>query len=119
MSDQLTPAARLAHRHAHDPSICEGENCCIHNPSDHHMRGFKQNYRLDRGLMERICPHGVGHPDPDHLDFVERVRGKEAARVEAVHGCDGCCKPPADPIHLPKLISERLCSPRASREAGV
>lgn len=41
--------------------------------------------------MERICPHGVGHPDPDHIAFVERVAGKDVASVEAVHGCDGCC----------------------------
>jgi hypothetical protein len=32
--------------------------------------------------MERICEHGIGHPDPDQI-----------MRDEAgwVHGCDGCC----------------------------
>jgi hypothetical protein len=30
--------------------------------------------------MERICDHGVGHPDPD--EFMADVW---------VHGCDGCC----------------------------
>lgn len=29
--------------------------------------------------MERICPHGVGHPDPDDTN------------PDTVHGCDGCC----------------------------
>lgn len=31
--------------------------------------------------MERICPHGVGHPDPDCM----------YAKRDTVHGCDGCC----------------------------
>jgi hypothetical protein len=43
--------------------------------------------------MERICPHGVGHPDPDHLAFVEERYGTDEASVESVHGCDGCCRP--------------------------
>lgn len=66
----------------HDPELCEGEYCCIHNPSDHHMRDWPQNWRQDRRLMERICPHGVGHPDPDEIN------------PDTVHGCDGCCTPP-------------------------
>ena len=43
-------------------------------------------------LMERICPHGIGHPDPDHLSHTERVHGLEAMLIEAIHGCDGCCR---------------------------
>jgi hypothetical protein len=35
--------------------------------------------------MERICPHGVGHPDPD-----------DVFATDTVHGCDGCCTPPSD-----------------------
>jgi hypothetical protein len=33
--------------------------------------------------MERICPHGIGHPDPDDPAFKNPIEG--------VHGCDGCC----------------------------
>lgn len=33
--------------------------------------------------MERICPHGVGHPDPDEIDLEVNAKG--------IHGCDGCC----------------------------
>jgi hypothetical protein len=44
--------------------------------------------------MERVCVHGVGHPDPDHLAFIEREFGELFARVEAVHKCDGCCDNP-------------------------
>lgn len=54
------------------------------------MRAFPTHWRADRGLMERICPHGVGHPDPDDLAWQEEHRPQAAA---GVHGCDGCCAP--------------------------
>jgi hypothetical protein len=66
----------------HRPDQCFGDHCVIHNPSDHNMRDFPTHWRSDLGLMERICPHGVGHPDPDDLKFQEAT---------PVHGCDGCC----------------------------
>lgn len=58
---------------------CKGEYCTMHNRSDHHMRSFPQYWRSDMGFMERTCPHGIGHPDPDEI----------AKRPG--HGCDGCC----------------------------
>lgn len=67
------------------------DSCAIHNPSDHHMRGFPQFWREDRFMMERVCPHGVGHPDPDQIKYWDRVLGRERASIEAYHGCDGCC----------------------------
>lgn len=78
----------------HDPSHCEGEICCIHNPSDHVMKDFKKLFRSRFGmpLIERICPHGVGHPDPDHLSSYKEKYGEKAARYESIHGCDGCCR---------------------------
>lgn len=72
----------------HDPARCEGERCVIHNPTDHHMRAFNLIWRDDRGLFERICPHGIGHPDPDQFEFWKKV-GME---YMGVHGCDGCCR---------------------------
>ena len=67
----------------HDSDICIGEYCTIHNRSNHSMRSFPQNWRPDwGGFMERFCPHGIGHPDPDELSVMEFVNG---------HGCDGCC----------------------------
>lgn len=73
----------------HPESTCEGEFCCFHNPSDHHMRDWPRNVRLDKGaLTERICPHGVGHPDPDSLAWLVRVSGEDHW---GVHGCDGSC----------------------------
>lgn len=67
------------------------ERCAVHNRSDHIMRGFPQLWRSDRALMERLCPHGIGHPDPDHLYFVRMTHGEDTARTEGIHGCDGCC----------------------------
>lgn len=72
----------------HDADQCSGEFCPIHNPSDHSMRDFPTHWRADRGVMERICPHGIGHPDPDDLAHLERTGRKG----EGVHGCDGCCQ---------------------------
>lgn len=69
----------------HDPSQCAGEYCTIHNMSDHHMREWPQRWRNDRLIIERICPHGVGHPDPDEVFFyTDSITG-------SIHGCDGCC----------------------------
>ena len=63
----------------HDRADCSGY-CPIHWPSDHHMRDWPTNWRSDWGaFMERICPHGIGHPDPDDKN------------ADPVHGCDGCC----------------------------
>lgn len=73
----------------HPSSACKGQNCTLHNLSDHHMRSWPQHWRSDRAVMERICEHGVGHPDPDDYHF----QGPKGV-YEAVHGCDGCCVEP-------------------------
>lgn len=67
-------------RGIHPRSRCRGQACVIHNPSDHSMRSFPTLWRSDwGGFMERLCPHGVGHPDPDDPN------------AHPIHGCDGCC----------------------------
>jgi hypothetical protein len=68
----------------HRKDQCLGEVCTIHNRSNHVMRGFPQHWRVDRMIIERICAHGVGHPDPDEY----RVLNGED---DGTHGCDGCC----------------------------
>ena len=75
----------------HDKKDCKGEYCCIHNPSNHIMKNWPTHWRDDRGLMERICKCGVGHPDPDDLAFKAKIFGKKFAETEAIHGCCGCC----------------------------
>lgn len=72
----------------HPASACISEHCVIHNPSDHVMRSFATHWRSDRALMERICSHGIGHPDPDDLAFKISIGMKS----EGIHGCDGCCR---------------------------
>lgn len=74
----------------HGPDECGGEFCCIHNPSDHRMRDWPMTLRLDWGvpLVERRCEHGVGHPDPDSVAWLES-QGHDSF---GVHGCDGCCR---------------------------
>lgn len=76
--------------HVHTADTCVGEHCLIHNPSEHHMRDWHLHWRGDRGIFERICSHGIGHPDPDQADFWQ----KTGQRWQGVHGCDGCCQTP-------------------------
>lgn len=74
----------------HPRETCEGRNCCLHNQSNHIMREWPLHWRNDARLMERLCPHGVGHPDPDDLAYGEMMRpGSSLAR--SIHGCDRCC----------------------------
>lgn len=75
----------------HDPERCVGQPCVVHNPSKHHMSNWPMNWREDRYMMERLCEHGVGHPDPDHMFFIRNKYGHDVAQTEGVHGCDGCC----------------------------
>lgn len=74
---------------------CQHRICDIHNPP----KGLPESdwpthWRSDRGLMERICPHGIGHPTKAHMEFLremDEVRGTENSKWEGIHGCDGCC----------------------------
>lgn len=63
----------------HGEHQCRNDYCTIHRHSSHSMMEFPQRWRQDRHFMERVCPHGIGHPDPD--DII----------IDRVHGCDGCC----------------------------
>jgi hypothetical protein len=52
-----------------------------HAPRDIPLNSAPQVWRDDTRIMERICIHGIGHPDPE----------LEYKGTDAVHGCDGCC----------------------------
>jgi len=69
--------------HVHSPLACAGEYCCVHNPSEHPMVTWPQIWRQDKHQMERQCPHGHSHPDPD--DPATKTS------YGAAHDCDGCC----------------------------
>lgn len=75
----------------HNKSQCDGTFCSIHNPSNHPLRDAPLNWRGDRKMMERICEHGVGHPDPDDVAHHHQVAPQDD-NWYSVHGCDGCCQ---------------------------
>jgi len=79
--------------YTHPNFACKNQNCTIHNRSMHSMRHYPQHWREDRSLMERICEHGVGHPDPDEY----RLNGP-SSWAEHIHGCDGCCEGAYDSV---------------------
>lgn len=66
--------------------------CVIHNPSRHKMTGWPKVVRATT-LIERTCPHGVGHPDPDSVAYMNWATKQKSW---GVHGCDGCCSEPKD-----------------------
>lgn len=72
----------------HNRDMCTGRPCVIHSPSEHKTRDWPMNFRFDKmALVERLCTHGVGHPDPDSVHYFETI-GVERM---GIHGCDGCC----------------------------
>jgi hypothetical protein len=81
----------------HRKENCKGRHCVIHNPSDHPLKDAPLNWRGDRALMERICEHGVGHPDPDDIAYkvmLDPINGP----YESIHGCcaERCCHAKVD-----------------------
>lgn len=66
------------------------------------MRKWPRVIRFDKyGLVERICPHGVGHPDPDSLAFIGEYIAAGPDPSLRVHGCcpEACC---ADEVRDPR-----------------
>lgn len=43
------------------------------------------------GIVEWICPHGVGHPLVSSIHEVAS-RSKHSFETLSIHGCDGCCR---------------------------
>lgn len=70
----------------HHERMCKPP-CCIHSPSNHHMRAWEQVWSQRVRAVFRQCPHGEHHPDPDDL---------QARSGSLLHRCDGCCLPPED-----------------------
>ena len=91
MSNTYTTGTGQVIERIHDRKACCGERCVIHNPSNHAMKDFPTHWRDDRKLTERLCPHGIGHPDPDALAFIEKADPNRYV-YESIHGCDGCCR---------------------------
>jgi hypothetical protein len=74
----------------HPPTRCAGYHCPGHNPSDHHMVDWARDILTDRhNLLVRMCPHGIAHPDPDSLAWLDRT----GVADDGTHACDTCCQP--------------------------
>lgn len=75
----------------HPRSACSHAlGCAIHNrPSNHALKDAKMLWRDDRGILERLCEHGVGHPDADSAAYLASIGRSN----DNIHGCDGCCMP--------------------------
>lgn len=86
---------RIHLMHTHPAETCAGRACVVHHPSAHHMNTWPRNWRGLRDIMERICEHGIGHPDPDDAAF-RHIRAEMIGTPfdTGVHGCDGCCTKP-------------------------
>lgn len=93
VGDHVEPVDGVVLSGVHTADRCEGRPCVIHAPSDHALRPWPLHWRDDRGMFERLCPHGIGHPDPDQVARWRELLEPEDAAAEAVHGCDGCCVP--------------------------
>ena len=72
----------------HSKDECAGTPCPFHAPSNHHMVTWAKNWRGDWALVERLCEHGIGHPDPDSVAYLER---RHDFSMLTDHRCDGCC----------------------------
>jgi len=87
---------------AHEGADCSGA-CALHGPSAHWARGMPLRWSFEEGRggrMERLCPHGVWHADPDDMAF-RRRRGLPRDWVWADSACRGCgcgcaCEEPAE-----------------------
>lgn len=70
----------------HSAGVCESP-CPLHSPSDHALNSAPLHWRSDRRIFERICSHGIGHPDPDSMAYARAYGSVD----DGTHGCDGCC----------------------------
>ena len=74
-----------------------GTPCVIHNPSRgsiFNLEDWPYNWRDDTQVMERLCSHGIGHPDTDQYAFWNL----HSLDSKKVHGCDGCCISQGPPV---------------------
>jgi len=91
----ITGSSKVDGIRYHKKALCKGQVCIFHNPTEHKMRDWPMNLRTDAWaapLIERMCPHGVGHPDPDSVAFMDRNLSPKSKKYGfGIHGCDGCC----------------------------
>lgn len=76
-------------RNVHHPRQCAEQpwGCWIHSPLPHPLDKAPVRWRVDIGTAERVCGHGIGHPDPQDAAFWWNAQHRDVT----IHGCDGCC----------------------------
>ena len=87
----------------HSPPLA----CPFHAPSDHPMVDWPMWLR-ETGLIERTCPHGVGHPDPDSAAYMDT---QFPGGASGAHGCDGCCRDGRARVRFPGGTNEITFNP--------
>jgi len=86
-SDTFTDSTGLKIQ-THHSRDCKGENCSIHNPSSHKLDKARQVWDDENKLMQRVCEHGLKHPDFDDVKFNKDAKSNANY---GKHNCDGCC----------------------------
>lgn len=81
----------------HTANACDGQSCCVHQPSAHHMVSWPLIWNAAYRRMDRRCPHRLDHPDPDDVAHNRRVYGHHFHPGQ--HDCDGCCGIPPERTH--------------------
>lgn len=79
----------------HPEHACRGTHCCVHNPSDHPLRDAPLVWLPRLRSLDRICTHGIRHPDRD--DFAYKASQRLSPLLLALlsaHDCDDCCRWP-------------------------
>lgn len=79
---EIRPGVFLTH---HNASVCAGERCPLHNPSDHSLRDYPLDWDARGGVMVRVLPDGGTEIDPDEY----RLRGPKYLYRNAAK-CKGC-----------------------------
>lgn len=75
----------------HTKYMCTGE-CCLHGTSPYDFCKKPRLWRSDRGIIEHLCPHGIGHPCAAGLAHANAMAALgRGYGGDDVHGCDGCC----------------------------
>lgn len=76
----------------HELDTCIGRFCAIHRPMPGPWSTWPRYWRDGRGIMERICPCGIGHPV---AEMYEHALATGEGGASLIHRC---CIHPCAPI---------------------
>lgn len=82
--EYISGTGQVVHVHRREDCVISPEApwCVIHKPLPGPWSTWRTHWRSDRRIMERICPHGIGHPAAEYYLY--------ATRPHLDHGCDMC-----------------------------